>query len=48
MSPLCHNRSVLLAQFESFRVAIDDYNDTRERLIKVSDFALFSLRTIPA
>ncbi|KAL9715784.1 hypothetical protein Ac2012v2_000226 [Leucoagaricus gongylophorus] len=36
MSPLCHNRSVLLAQFESFREAIDDYNDTRERLIKMS------------
>jgi len=41
MAPLRHDRSALLVQFESFRVTIDDYNDTRERFIKVSGLALF-------
>ncbi|KAF9452538.1 Translin [Macrolepiota fuliginosa MF-IS2] len=35
-SLLQHDRSVLLANFESFRADIDDYNDRRERLIKAS------------
>jgi len=41
MSPLRHHRSALLVQFESFRVTIDDYNDTRERFIKVSELVPF-------
>ncbi|KAJ3576143.1 hypothetical protein NP233_g638 [Leucocoprinus birnbaumii] len=35
-SPFQHDRSVLLAHFESFRAEVDDYNDRRERLIKAS------------
>ncbi|KAF5355654.1 hypothetical protein D9756_004214 [Leucocoprinus leucothites] len=35
-TPIQHDRSVLLAHFESFRTEIDDYNDRRERLIKAS------------
>lgn len=33
-----HDRSAVLVNFESFRAEIDDYNDRRERLIKVQTF----------